>query len=73
MKQIIKLGLQQSAIMKEILKDQYQYYPKKASKFTIKTESDSNGCDEYVMYCDGRLDTEYFGQLMYILGMKIKY
>lgn len=73
MKQVIKLGQMQSVIMKEILVEEYQYYTKKASKFTIKKESDSDGNTEHIMYCDGKLDTQYFGKLMYMLGMKVRY
>ena len=54
--------------MSEILREQYQFYPKKVAKFHLHSEG-----EQHVMYCDGRLDTQYFGQLMYILGMKIKY
>ena len=68
MKKVIELGTKQSALMSEILREQYQFYPKKVAKFSIHIEG-----EQHTMYCDGRLDTQYFGQLMYILGMKIKY
>ena len=67
MKKIINLGTKQALLLKEILREQYQFCPKKVSKFTIKQENDEN-----ILFCDGKLDIEYFGQLMYMLGMKIK-
>lgn len=72
MKKVIELGTKQSALMSEILREQYQFYPKKVSKFRINLEIHDDR-EQHVMYCEGRLDTQYFGQLMYMLGMKIKY
>ena len=72
MKKLIELGTKRSALMNEILRDQYMFYPKKASKFRIKLEIHGDK-EQNVMYYEGRLDTEFFGKLMYILGMKIKY
>ena len=65
---VIRLGVQQASIINDILREQYSFYPKKASKFSLKETADG-----HVLYCDGKLDTEFFGQIMYILGMKMKY
>jgi len=72
MKLLTKLGSKQADLLNEILRDQYTFYPKKVSKFQIKNISTS-GDIQNALFCEGKIDVEYFGTLMYILGMKIKY
>jgi hypothetical protein len=71
MKKLIKLGNTQAMVMSKILKEEWLYTPKMAKKFTMeKVDADSEHSDYYLCVI-GKLETTYFGRLMYILGMEM--
>lgn len=74
MRKLIELGDLQSDKLKEILKEQQQYHPKRTSKFSVITDVDDIiGSKTHYLVTNTKLDIHYYGQLMYMLGMKIKF
>ena len=71
MKKLIELGHTQATIMDKILKEEWLYKPKLASKFTIEhIPVDEDYTKHYLSYSGNKLDSTFFGCLMYRLGME---
>ena len=72
MKRLIELGNTQAIIMNKILKDEWIYKPKIAIKFTMEKINENSMYSNYYLCVNGKLDTEFFGDIMYRLGMEMK-
>jgi hypothetical protein len=71
MKKLIELGHTESIVMGKILKEEWVFYPKKAVKFTIEKVSEDDSYPKYYLSVKGKLDIDFFGCLMYKLGMQM--
>ena len=73
MKKLIQLGDLQSDLLREILRQQSQYYAKRVSKFNVITEVDEiSEIATHYLCTSSKLDAHYYGNLMYMLGMAIQ-
>lgn len=66
---LLPLSEHNANIMREILKDEYLYNANESIKYSI---SDNGNIDSPIYYLKhkGKLNTIFYGKLMYILGMK---
>jgi hypothetical protein len=71
MKRLIELGNTQAIIMNKILKEEWQYKPKMAMKFTLEKIDADSMYSNYYLCVNGKLDTTFFGCLMYKLGLEM--
>lgn len=68
---LIELSYSNYKIMNDIIREEYSYSEKRASKFKlIKEESEFE--IKYWLGHEGKLDANYYGKLMYMLGLKAK-
>lgn len=72
MKKLIELGHTQAGIVDKLLKEEWLYKPKLASKFTIERIVINDNVTKHYLSVKGKLDTEFFGCLLYRLGMEMK-
>lgn len=71
MKKLVELGHTQATIMTKIINEEWLYKPKIAVKFSIEKISPLDNYSKCYLCCEGKLDTEFFGCLMYRLGMEM--
>jgi len=71
MKKLIELGHTQAMLIGKILNEEWLFKPKIAVKFTIEKISPDDKYSKYYLCCKGKLDTEFFGCLMYRLGREM--
>jgi hypothetical protein len=71
MKKLIELGHTQSVLIDKFLKEEWLYKPKIAPKYTILKVDIQEGYAKYYLCVDGKLDTNFFGCLMYRLGLEM--
>jgi hypothetical protein len=73
MKKLIELGNLQANLMKDIMSDEHTYNHKRVIKFSVVSEVDEiSGNAKHYLCANGNLDTHYYGQLIYMLGMKVQ-
>lgn len=72
MTKLIELGSTQAKVMNLILCEEYNLYPKKTKKFTMIKVNEDDVHTNYYLCFDGKIDTEFYGELMYKLGFKMK-
>lgn len=71
MKKLIELGKANHIRMNKILCEESNVNPKKAYKFCLIHESDNDGISfRFYLAHKGKLDAEFYGELMYKLGME---
>jgi hypothetical protein len=66
---LLPLSRHNANLMKDIIKDEYLYNPKEAIKYTISDNADAENPIYYLKHY-GKINTAFYGKLMYILGMK---
>ena len=68
---LIELGHTQASLIENFLKEQWLYKPKIAPKYSVKKIDIQEGYAKYYLCVDGKLDTTFFGCLMYRLGLEM--
>jgi hypothetical protein len=73
MKKLCKLGEHQASAIEIILKDEWAYNPNKAGRFNVIAEYDeTEETNVYWLITNRELDAEYYGGIMYALGMAMQ-
>jgi hypothetical protein len=71
MKRLIELGHTQALLMEKFIKEEWLYKPKIAYKYSVEKIDIQEGYAKYYLCVDGKLDTTFFGCLMYRLGLEM--
>lgn len=71
MRKLIELGHTQAKIVENILKEEWLYKPKEASKYSLEKRDINVVHTTYFLCIKGKLDTTFFGCIMYRLGLEM--
>lgn len=71
MKKLIELGHTQATIIEKILKEEWLYKPKEASKYILEKKDIDAVHSTYYLCIKGKLDSTHFGCIMYRLGLEM--